>query len=148
MKFRIKDDFGEKFEVEEIQDDFAETETETFDDGEDIVAEPIQDDEQLSNDEISALKKLAGVVDKLLALIPSEDEVQDDGEEIETEENIDETITDEDEEIETEEQVIDTNSVADAIGSLEKGKKARDSKTDAQEQIADKWQQNYSKFNK
>lgn len=152
MKFKIKDDYGKEFEVEEIQDDELETneEIETIDDDEiKMENEEVHDDESLSSEEISALKKLAGVVDKLLALIPVEEEEH--GTLDEEEEEIDETIEDADEEEfveEDKEEVIDTDSMRDSIGSVERKKSARDSKIDAQEQIANKWQENYSKFNK
>lgn len=158
MKFRIKDDYGENYEVEEIQDDdFAETEEidETITDDDIIMENEDVHDEALSDDEISALKRLASVADKLIALLPSDDEIHDEDEieeeeeitDADEEEEIDETITDEDES--EEEEVIDTNPIGDSFGSLERRRrKSKDSKMDNQEKIANKWQQNYANFNK
>lgn len=152
MKFRITDDYGENFEVEEIKDDEMLEEEEIHDDFEESQEEEIHDEETLSPEDIAKLKGLIGVADKLMALVATNDEeeieedetITDDDEVVE--EEVDETIGDDD--IEEEEEVIDTAPISDSIGSMEKkSRKAKDS-TDHQVEIANAWSENYAKFNR
>ena len=66
MKYKIHDEDGSTFEIEEIQDD------ETVEN--DVVnnEEPIENVNALTDEEITALKALAAVADKLMAIIPAE----------------------------------------------------------------------------
>lgn len=129
MKFKIHDEDGSTFEIEEIQDDeIVET---------DPVDEPVVDEDAnaLTPEEISALKSLAAVADKLLAIIPAEnpDEVVDEEEVVE---DADPTI-----EEEKEEEVIDTKSCDSkkSFGSVEK--KVKDAKPSIS--VDEAWQKRY-----
>ncbi len=111
-KYWIVDGDGNEFNVEEQLD---ADETEVFE--EEKIEEPVGG-EGLSEEEITALKRLAAVADKLIAVVETSDACgKDEGEEEEVEE---EEIIDEDEEEFREEEIIDTDEVVD--------KKARDSK--------------------
>lgn len=129
MKFKIHDEDGSTFEIEEIKDDeIVET---------DPVDEPIVDENvnALTPEEVSALKALAAVADKLMAIIPAEktDEVVEE----EVVEDADPVVTEE----ETEEEVIDTKSCDSkkSFGSVEK--KVKDAKTSIS--VEDAWQKRY-----
>lgn len=137
-KFRIKDEDGMEYQVEEIEKT------------EDTI--PANDDmSTLSDEEISALKKLAAVADKLVALTETTDEVEE-----EVKESVNEVLEDEDEEIEEEEdkeEIVDTDedddekgSMHDSINSLEKSS-VNDS-IDVQTDIADAWAKRYMGGNK
>lgn len=158
MKFRITDDFGEKFEVEEITDDFAENEAIGDDDFVEE-KEEIHDEEALSSEEISALKGLAAVADKLMALISTQDsdeeeEIQDSDEEEELteDEDIEEPLMDE--EVEEEEKIIDTeedeeeNKITDSINKIQRKSKRADDSIDKQVEISNAWANNYANFNR
>ena len=129
-KYHITDADGSEYEVEEIMEDEDEM-IET-------VEEPDVHDESLSEEEIAALRGLAAVADKLMALVSTDDACEDEDE--------DEEFVEEREE----EEVIDTESEEEdrkprdskrSIGALEKRKShADDSLTD---DIADAWAKRY-----
>lgn len=89
MKFYVRDDDGTEYDVEEIDEGIVESPDEES-------PEEIHDDALLP-DEIAALKRLAGVADKLLALIG--DETHDADEEEEFVEEEEPGLSEEEEEI-------------------------------------------------
>lgn len=136
-KYHIVDADGSEYEVEEIMED--EDESEMI---EENVEEPEVHDDLLSEEEIAALRRLAAVADKLIALT----ETSDEDEEIDEED-----VCDEDEEFveEKEEEVIDTCEEEEtkprdskrSIGALEKKQKSmNDSLVD---DVADAWAKRY-----
>ena len=134
-KYHITDADGSEYEVEEIMEDEDEVIEET-------VEEPEVHDESLSEEEIAALRGLAAVADKLMALVNTSDACDED----------EDDVCDEDEELveEREEEVIDTDSEEEeqkprdskkSIGALEKRKAhADDSLVD---EIANAWAKRY-----
>lgn len=140
-KFIVRDEDKNEFEVEEVT--------------EDVTDETVEEPTSLSKDEIDALKKLASISDKLVALVEiekdehankPESEMLDEEEEEETE------IVDEDEDDETE--VVDTDEEIDkkemikrhdskkSVGAITR--KHKDSIADAHEiDIADAWSKRY-----
>lgn len=138
-KYHIVDADGSEYEVEEIMED--EDESEMI---EEKAEEPEVHDDLLSEEEIAALRRLAAVADKLIALTETSDE---DEEIIENEED----VCDEDAEIvkEKEEEVIDTCEEEEtkprdskrSIGALEKTQKImNDSLVD---DVAEAWAKRY-----
>lgn len=134
-KFRIKDEDGMEYSVEEVEKNI-----------------PAKDDMSiLSEDEIASLKKLASVADKLIALTETNDEVEE-----EVKKSVDEVLEDEDEDIEEKEdkeEVVDTDEdeddckgMHDSINSLDKSN-VNDS-IDVQEDIASAWAKRYNGGNK
>lgn len=133
-KYHITDADGSEYEVEEIMEDEDEV-------IEEEVKEPEVHDESLSEEEIAALRGLAAVADKLIALVNTSDADEDE-----------EDVSDEDEEFveEKEEEVIDTDPEEDdkkardskkSIGALEKrNAHADDSLVD---EVADAWAKRY-----
>lgn len=141
-KFRITDEDGAKYEVEEIEevvDEDVEVEPEA--------GEP-SGNEALTPDEIASLKQLAAAAPSILALLDKgEEPIEDDEVEIEVNEDEDEDDLDEVEEDETEEEVIDsektkTKDSKKSYGSIERKNKVNDS-IDAEEEIADAWAKRY-----
>lgn len=133
MKYKVRDEDGKQYEVEEVKEVKKTDEDET-----DKPLTNTRTEESLSADEISALKKLAGMADKLLALIDKSTD-----EDIEEEEE--EEIEDEDEQIE---EVIDTDEPKKAKDSIKKSAGAIEKKTktvDAIEEddIATAWAKRY-----
>lgn len=121
MKFNVRDENGKEFKVEEVE--------EVKNTNEDETKKPLQpscNDDALSPEEIASLKKLAGIADKLCALVDTteDEEVKEKEEE--------EEIEDEGEQIE---EVIDTDepkkkatdSIKKSAGAIEKKVKTEDS---------------------
>lgn len=119
-KYRIIDEDGDRYEVEEVETEEAETP--------DTDEDPVKDDDSaLSDEEIRALKNLASVADKLLSLVTEAQTTDED--------------TDEDEEMieEDKEEIIDTDEEEDeddkkptcdskkSFGAIEKPVKTIDS---------------------
>ena len=142
MKFHIKDEDGKDYTVEEIieketQDEDIKEKTETV--------EKIE----LSDEEIKALKSLAAVSDKLIALVSEQTTDEDTTEEVEEDEDEDEDIIeDEDENEDMKETVITTKSCDSkkSFGSLEKSKKVIDDSL--ADDISAKWQERYKRSEK
>lgn len=116
MKFNVRDEDGKEYKVEEIEEVKKD---------EDESTKPLTNtdaDETLSPEEIIALKKLAGIVDKLCALVDVTDEDKNKDDEIDDE--------DEDEEVKGEqiEEVIDTDEMTKAKDSIKKSVGAIESK--------------------
>ena len=132
-KFRITDSDGQSYEVEEVN----EKEDTLADETEPTEPEVRDEGNALTEEEIKALKSLASVADKLIALTTAtvdegSEELEDaceDGNECET------SMSDEDEE-----KILKTDSKK-SFGSLQK--KTIDSSIDAEEQrqieIANAW---------
>lgn len=142
-KFRITDEDGAKYEVEEIEEEVVD---------EDVEVEPEEGEhsgnEALTPDEIASLKQLAAAAPAILALLDKgEEPIEDEEVEEEVEEEIDEDDLDEVEEDEMEEEVIDSEKTKakdskKSYGSIEKRKKLEDS-IDAEEEIANAWAKRY-----
>lgn len=142
MKFRIKDNDGSEYTVEEM------IEEKTTDDAEEMTA--------LTEDEIRALKALAASASQILELLnveKKEHEAVSDEEEMEEEkeeevvededEDEEEAILDEDEDEEKEEEILETKSYDSkkSFGSIErKTQKVDDSLTDS---ISEAWTKRY-----
>ena len=137
MKFFVKDEDNETFEVEELE----ETPTK------EVTKEVETKDEALSAEEIAALKKLAGVADKLIGMCTTSDEDESD-EDVDVDVDAD---TDEDED--GKEEVLDTDEDDDkaikprdskkSFGSIEKKRKAVSTVDSQQESIAEAWAKRY-----
>ena len=112
MKFNVRDENGKEYKVEEVE------EVKKTDD-EDETKKPLTNtctDDALSPEEIASLKKLAGMADKLCALVDTTTDEEEEEEEIE----------DEGEQIE---KVIDTDEPKKAKDSIKKSAGAIEKKT-------------------
>ena len=140
MKFFVKDEDNETFEVEEIEETPAK----------EVTAEVEAKDEALSAEEIAALKKLAGVADKLIGMCTTSDEDESDEDDEDVDVDVD-ADTDEDED--GKEEVLDTDEDDDKVikprdskksfGSIEKKRKAVSTVDSQQESIAEAWAKRY-----
>lgn len=133
MKFFVKDDEGREFDVEEI------TTEEVL-----LEEKPLDNESSLSEIEIEALKKLASVADKLVALVAEkvdDEEPDDEVEEVEEAEEVEE---------DADEKVIDTKArdSRKSFGAIEKKRVALDSLDDIQLEIADCWNKRFNGGNK
>lgn len=148
MKFRIKDEDGNDYTVEEV------IEKETTDAEEEMEVET-KDSDSLTPEEITALKSLAANAAKILELLTveekeheenpelvDEDEEEDEDEIMDEDEDEDDLVDDEDEEvIETEERKI-TNDSKKSYGSIERKKKRHlDSMVD---HVSEAWTKRYN----
>ena len=127
-KFYVRDADGEEYEVEEINechDDETMEATETA----------------LTADEIAALKRLAGVADKLLATLETSDEETQDPDETLKDEDVGEEEKMEDEE--KTEEVIETKTCDSrrSFGAIEKRKAVVDDSLNTD--IDDAWAKRY-----
>lgn len=134
-KYRITDENGEQYEVEEVEEKAVDE-------------EPIPEvhDEELLPEEIAALKKLAAAADQLIALIDVEKEEHN----VESFDDEDEIENDEDVEVEEkEEQLVDTDEEEKikgkdskrSFGAIERKRKSvDDSLTD---EISNAWAKRY-----
>jgi hypothetical protein len=135
MKFRIKDDDGKEFEVEEIEEMKKDSEEEI----EKKEKEEVKDD-ALTAEEIASLKQLAAVSSDLLKLLKVEEK---------------EHANDEDEE-KAKEEVIDTdehdplkaNDSKGSFGSIEKKEKKNVNEYARQLEIENSWQNRFKGGNK
>ena len=118
--FHIKDEDGKEYEVEEIKAETSEN--------------PVKDD-ALTDDEIAALKKLASVADKLIALT-STDKVEDEDENEDKDVDVDIDVDKDDEE-----EVVDTDTTK-SMNALEKKANTMDS-IDVQDSVNDAWAKYY-----
>lgn len=116
MKFNVRDEDGKEYEVEEVEE---VKKTDDEDETKKPLTNTCTDEDGLSPEEIAALKKLAGMADKLCALVNTTTD-----EEVEEEEE--EEIEDEGEQIE---EVIDTDELKKAKDSIKKSAGAIEKKT-------------------
>lgn len=131
MKFNVRDENGKEYEVEEVE------EVKKTDD-EDETKKPLTNtctDDALSPEEIASLKKLAGIADKLCALVDTTTDEEEEEEEIE----------DEGEQIE---EVIDTDEPKKAKDSIKKSASAIEKKTvktedSVEDDVAAAWAKRY-----
>lgn len=134
-KYRIHDEDGSTFDIEEIVDEEVVEAA-----PEEVVSEEAP--MQLSDEEVAALKRLASVADKLVALV-AEDEAEEAAEEVISEdEEAEEQMLDEEPEdivIDTEEEVKGYDSMA-SFGSLEAKK---ESKKTTSEDVNNAWIKRY-----
>lgn len=128
-KFHIKDEDGEVFDVEELDEEVPATDPASTSKPE------VNDNNGLSDDEISALKGLAAIAPKLMKLVENTaDACEDEDEEELDDECEDPTVDDKDEQIE---EVIDTDEETKprdskkSFGAIERKKKTKDSIEDA-----------------
>ena len=139
MKFFVKDEDNKTFEVEELE----ETPTK------EVAKEVETKDEALSAEEIAALKKLAGVADKLIGMCTTSDEDEDDDDK-----DVDVDVdVDNDEDEDGKEEVLDTDEDDDkaiksrdskkSFGSIEKKRKVVSTVDSQQESIAEAWAKRY-----
>ena len=139
MKFFVKDEDNETFEVEEIEETPAK----------EVTTEVETKDEALSAEEIAALKKLAAVADKLIGMCTTSDEDEDDNDN-----DVDADVdVDDDEDEDGKEEVLDTDEDDDKVikprdskksfGSIEKKRKAVSTVDSQQESIAEAWAKRY-----
>ena len=131
-KYRIIDEDGDRYEVEEVETEEVKAPK--------TAEDPVEDDDSaLSDEEIRALKRLAGVADKLVSLVAEAQATDKD--------------TDEDEEMieEDKEEIIDTDEEElkkptcdskKSFGAIEKPVKTVDS-LDADLDIAAAWAKRY-----
>jgi hypothetical protein len=124
-KFHVKDEEGEVFEVEELDADVSATNSAPESNSE------VNDENSLSDDEISALKSLAAIAPKLTKLVENTADACDDEDEEELDNECeDPTVDDKDEQIE---EVIDTDEETKprdskkSFGAIERKKKSHDS---------------------
>lgn len=143
MKFRVKDDDGRDYVVEELEEEKV------------IPPEVQDDDETLSAEEIKGLRELLAHGPELLALLKDEheehaadsEEEEEEKEELEDEEPLEEEEEKEEEIIEDEEkeEILETKShdSKKAFGSIEQNKKTfvDDSLTD---NVSDAWAKRYN----
>lgn len=136
MKYLVKDTDEGIEVIEQRDEDIVET-------------EELQDEASLTEEEIAALKSLAAVAPKLVALVhedvADEDTDEDLGEGEIDDEDEDELIDDEDEEeeevLDTDEDIKKTYDSKKSIGAIQKKKTANDSITD--DVIAEAWAKRY-----
>ena len=121
-RFKITDEHGEDFTVEEDTVESNENPVE-----EDVT---VEDEGELTPDEISALKQLAAAAPSILALVNDEADITD-------EDEVNEDDKDD------EEEVVETKDSKSSFGKLEKQTKTRDSFIDEQTNINDAWAKRY-----
>lgn len=136
MKFNVRDENGKEYKVEEVEEVKKTDEDET--------KKPLTNtctDDALSPEEIASLKKLAGMADKLCALVDTTTD-----EEVEEEDEEEEEIEDEGEQIE---EVIDTDkpkkakdSIKKSAGAIEK-KKVKTDDGIVEDDVAAAWAKRY-----
>ena len=131
-KYHVVDDDGSTYQVEEFDDDVVEE----------------QDVNTLSDDEIEALKRLASVVDKLLAKLDDEDNMEENNlEDEEVEEEEEEKVVDTEKELddedEDEEDKKTTHDSKKSFGSLESKKKTKVEDTSLVDEVSDAWSKRY-----
>lgn len=134
MRFKVRDENGNEYNVEELK------QVEKIDEDLDV-KEVTEDESGLSSAEIDALKSLAAVADKLVALVATTDEDKDEDD-----------IEDEDEQIE---EVIDTDgekrvddSIKKAASSIEKRRKVKTDDSLEEDAVAAAWANRYNGGNK
>ena len=140
-KFIVRDEDNKEFSVEEL-DECSTAATENDDGASESAA--------LSEDEIGALKKLAAVADKLVALATDEgsseldDEDKDKDKDKDDDDDTDVVDTDEDADEGDEDDKKLRNDSKVAVGAIEKKTKTNDSLNDSQElDIASAWAKRY-----
>lgn len=131
-KYRIIDEDGDRYEVEEVETEEVKTPETTED--------PVKDDDSvLSDEEIRALKRLAGVAEKLVSLVAEAQATDEDPDE-------DEEMIEEDKEeiIDTDEEELKkpTCDSKKSFGAIEQPVKTTDS-LDADLDIAAAWAKRY-----
>lgn len=132
MKFNVRDENGKEYEVEEVE---AVKKT----DDEDETKKPLTNtctDDALSPEEIASLKKLAGIADKLCALVDTTTDEEEEEEEIEDEgEQIEEVI-------DTDEPKKAKDSIKKSAGAIEK-KKIKTDDSIVEDDVAAAWAKRY-----
>ena len=139
-KYHVIDEDGSEYQVEELDEELVEEQEEIEDD------EPIIN--SLSNEELEALKKLAAVADKLVALTETKDSDMDEDNLVDEDE--DEELEDSDED---KEEVIDTDEEEKgktpthdskkSFGSLEVKRRKTIEDSSLVDEISDAWAKRY-----
>lgn len=133
IKFHVKDEDGNSYLVEEIQ--------EKKDCGPEIMDDETEETPVLTESEIAVLRKLAGRAEDLLKLLDIEKEEHESAAD-DVEEDIEEEkeITDEDEEvIETDKEKKVTHDAKKSFGAIEKKKSTNDSFDDKELEVEAAW---------
>lgn len=145
-RYYVRDD-DDEYEVEEIEEQSDATETPAAAEAPaEAPAEGAHDAETLTDEEIAALKGLAKVADKLIAMLGTSDSCSDEDEEEEEEE-----MHDEEEKEEEEEEVVDTDEETStkscdskkSFGAIERKTTAEDSLDDSAMDIDAAWAKRY-----
>lgn len=144
-KFIVRDEDKNEFEVEEIEEVKEKDEAEEIEE-----TEKLKDEESLSTEDILALKKLAGIADKLVALVDIEKDEhagEEEGEMLDEDEDEDEEVEEKEEIIDTDEEVVEEKTIRHdskkSFGSIAKSKN-KDSMADAHESdVAAAWAKRY-----
>ena len=136
MKFRVKDDDGRDYVIEELEEEKVVPPEEVKDEG-----------EGLSADEIVELRKLLEAAPKIYALLEvkeEKEEVVDEDIEEEKDEEEEEEITDSEDE-EEEEKILETKSCDSkkAFGSIEKNTKTQVDDS-LEDNVSDAWSKRYN----
>lgn len=126
MKIYVKDDDGKSYIVENVEEKTPVEEVKKTE-------ETKTKDEALTEDEIKALKSLAAIADKLIALTESKDES--------IEKTANEELTDDNDE----DEIIETksNDSRKSFNSIAKKNVVKDSSIDAEEEISNAWMRRY-----
>lgn len=137
MKFYIKDEDENMYEVEEVKSQNDGCGTTVAND----------DEAQLSSDEITALKSLAAVADKLMKLldVEAEEHAATSETEAEDDDGNEEQVYDTDEDIDEETKTVikKASDSKKSFGAIEKRKFADTSYDKHEEDIANAWQKRY-----
>lgn len=145
-KVYVRDEQGEVFEVEKLENDFSD-EIEEIDEDVDV-----EDSDALTTDEINALKLLAAKAEVILSMLDTS-QVSDSDDDIDEDDDDDETIVedseDEDDDDDVEEKIIDCSVKSrkldskSSFGSISVAKKVatRDS---IEEDAAAAWNKRYN----
>lgn len=145
MKFNIRDIDGTEYSVDEIE----EVKEADIHDDDDVEIDTTEiESSELSPEEVSALKRLAAVADKLVEMVGSSD-VHDDEDDFEEEKEIVEEASDgdyEEADDDEEETVVDTKKMKDSFNrsafKTEKRKKIDDSLE--VDEISEAWDKRYN----
>ncbi len=141
-KYHVIDEDGSEYQVEELDEELIENPKEELEDDEPVI------NDALSEEEIEALKKLAAIADKLVALTEIKDSDMDEDNLVDEDE--DEEVEDSDED---KEEVIDTDEEEKgktpahdskkSFGSLEAKKKKIVEDSSLVDEVSDAWSKRY-----
>lgn len=117
MKFKIKDEDGRNYEIEEITSNDADVEEVRNE-------EIVKDDESLTPDEISTLRKLIEVAPRLIKLLEVETKEHTENPELVDEDIDEEEVVEDSDDEEEKEEILETKyrDSKKSIGSLESKK--------------------------
>lgn len=132
IKFHVKDEDGNSYLVEEIQ--------EKKDYNPEIMDDETEETPVLTESEITALRQLAGRAEDLLKLLDIEKEEHESTADDEEDDEEEKEIIDEDEEvIETDKEKKVTHDAKKSFGAIEKKKSTNDSFDDKELEVEASW---------